>query len=329
MKKILSVLLVFCLLLCNAAFAEESETVMLPEIAVELDDDFALSSEEKVDGQGFMRMYEAADGSFAYVMLMNVEISADEMVSGLISSVTDTEMLVVENGGIQERKLYVSDTDNSAADVSIMWKDGYTVMLMLMTYNTSYENFGMEAMVDGWLESLTFDGEQLVASAADAKAASADRIAEIAAIATPVPAAEGSVEIAIPVVEISFGGEGVLTNSSLTENTQMQMYTVGEQNVYVMTYLGEYLCDGVWQSFTFELPENQTIVENENGIRQRKSYDYAAYGQTGDVTVVWYNGCTIAVVLSVENELYEDGMQDTITEWISSMKIDDVAVVTQ
>lgn len=329
MKKILSVLLVFCLLLCNAAFAEESETVVLPEIAVELDDDFALSSEEKVDGQGFMRMYEAADGSFAYVMLMNVEISADEMVSGLISSVTDTEMLVVENGGIQERKLYVSDTNNSAADVSIMWKDGYTVMLMLMTYNTSYENFGMEAMVDGWLESLTFDGEQLVASAADAKAASADRIAEIAAIATPVPAAEGSVEIAIPVVEISFGGEGVLTNSSLTENTQMQMYTVGEQNVYVMTYLGEYLCDGVWQSFTFELPENQTIVENENGIRQRKSYDYAAYGQTGDVTVVWYNGCTIAVVLSVENELYEDGMQDTITEWISSMKIDDVAVVTQ
>lgn len=329
MKKILSVLLVFCLLLCNAAFAEESETVVLPEIAVELDDDFALSSEEKVDGQGFMRMYEAADGSFAYVMLMNVEISADEMVSGLISSVTDTEMLVVENGGIQERKLYVSDTNNSAADVSIMWKDGYTVMLMLMTYNTSYENFGMEAMVDGWLESLTFNGEQLVASAADAKAASADRIAEIAAIATPVPAAEGSVEIAIPVVEISFGGEGVLTNSSLTENTQMQMYTVGEQNVYVMTYLGEYLCDGVWQSFTFELPENQTIVENENGIRQRKSYDYAAYGQTGDVTVVWYNGCTIAVVLSVENELYEDGMQDTITEWISSMKIDDVAVVTQ
>ena len=329
MKKILSVLLVFCLLLCNAAFAEESETVVLPEIAVELDDDFALSSEEKVDGQGFMRMYEAADGSFAYVMLMNVEISADEMVSGLISSVTDTEMLVVENGGIQERKLYVSDTNNSAADVSIMWKDGYTVMLMLMTYNTSYENFGMEAMVDGWLESLTFNGEQLVASAPDAKAASADRIAEIAAIATPVPAAEGSVEIAIPVVEISFGGEGVLTNSSLTENTQMQMYTVGEQNVYVMTYLGEYLCDGVWQSFTFELPENQTIVENENGIRQRKSYDYAAYGQTGDVTVVWYNGCTIAVVLSVENELYEDGMQDTITEWISSMKIDDVAVVTQ
>ena len=329
MKKILSVLLVFCLLLCNAAFAEESETVVLPEIAVELDDDFALSSEEKVDGQGFMRMYEAADGSFAYVMLMNVEISADEMVSGLISSVTDTEMLVVENGGIQERKLYVSDTNNSAADVSIMWKDGYTVMLMLMTYNTSYENFGMEAMVDGWLESLTFNGEQLVASAADAKAASADRIAEIAAIATPVPAAEGSVEIAIPVVEISFGGEGVLTNSSLTENTQMQMYTVGEQNVYVMTYLGEYLCDGVWQSFTFELPENQTIVENENGIRQRKSYDYAAYGQTGDVTVVWYNGCTIAVVLSVENELYEDGMQDTITEWISSMKIDDVAVVSQ
>lgn len=328
MKKILSVLLACCLLLCSVAFAEE--TASLPEVVVQLDDDFVLSTEEVVDGQGFMRMYEATDGSFAYVMLMNVEIAADDMVSGLIASATSTETLVLQEGGIQERKLYISDTDNSAADVCILWKDGYTVMVMLMTYNTSYESLNMQAMVDGWLESLTFDGEQLVNSAADAKAASAEKIAEIAASATPVPEeTDGDEEIAIPVVEINFGGEGVLTNSSVTDNVQMQLYTVGEQNVFVMIYLGEYLCDGVWQSFTYELPESQLIAENENGIRQRKSYDYAAYGQTGDVTVVWYNGCTVAVVVSVGNEQYENGMQDTITEWINSMTIDGNAVVTQ
>lgn len=323
MKKLLSWLVICCLLLANAAMAESAVT--LPEVVVELGEDASLIDEQVVEGQGYMRQYSIVT-SAVYVMVMNGEYMVEDVMGGLTTSEPTITTLISDEGGVKERKVYASTADNMSVDTAVIWKDGYTIALMLMSEKVTYEGANQSAWMAEWLEGMTVNGEKVVTNVAEAETATAEKLA-----AAGIPATEETVEdelIAIPQVEIDFGGEGVLVDENSVESAYMQTYRVGEHTVYVMEYLGEYLCDGVWQSIAFELPESQTLVENENGIRQRKIYDYATYNHTGDVTVVWRNGCTIAVVVSVANDEYEAGVGDTITGWLESMTIDGVPVMT-
>lgn len=316
MKKLVCVLLSLCMLLGSFACAEESAA--LPQVVVSFGEDAALVQEDFTQATGYMQQYSVVT-SMAYLMVMAGEISVQDMMGGFAMTQPTATALIMDEGNIKERIVYKSDVDNMAIDAAAVWHNGNTIMLMLMGEKVTYEGANQQEWMTGWLESMTVDGEVIVTGVNDAIAATAAKLGDV-----PVDAQD--VMIAIPQVVIDFGGEGVLVNQSDVENARMQMYTVGNQNVYVMIYLGEYLCDGVWQSMTYELHENTLLAENENGIRQRKTYDYAQYGQTGDVTVVWKNGCTIAVVLSVKNEDYAAGMQDTITGWLESMTIDGEAV---
>ena len=318
LKKWMSLLLVFCLL-AGAAMAESA----VPEVAVPLDEKMLLENEQSVDGYGWMREY-SRETSRVYVMMMHAAVTADEMIGALDTSNLNVTVLIEEEGGVKERKVYDSETDNMAVDVAVVEYDGYSVVLMLMSERTTYMAGGQSALMDGWLQGMTINGENVVADIAGAVSATAEKMQQTESeIAEQVESGE---LIRIPNVGISFGGEGVLTNEAGAENAYMQMYQVGEHTVYVMEYLGEYLCDGVWQSIAFELPENQLLTENENGIRQRKNYAYGNH--TGDVTVVWHNGCTIALVVAAPNEAYQAGMQDAITGWLESMTIDGVNVIT-
>lgn len=318
LKKWMSLLLVFCMM-AGMAMAEAA----VPEVVIPLDDKTTLENEQVVDGYGWMRQY-SRETSTVYVMLMNAAVTADEMMGALDTSNLNVMTLIENEGGVKERKVYDSETDNMAVDVAVVEYDGYSMVLMLMSERTTYMAGGQSALMDGWLQGMTVNGEYVVTDIAAAIVATAEKMQQAdAEIAEQIESGE---LIRIPNVGISFGGEGVLVNEAGAENAYMQTYQVGERTVYVMEYLGEYLCDGVWQSIAFELPENQLLVENENGIRQRKTYAYGEH--TGDVTVVWYNGCTIALVVAAANEDYQAGMQDTITGWLESMTIDGVSVIT-
>lgn len=317
-KKWMSLLLVFCLL-ASAALAENA----IPEVVVPLDEKMVLENEQVVDGYGWMREY-SRETSTVYVMLMRAAVTADEMMGVLDTSNLNVTTLIEGEGGVKERKVYDSETDNMAVDVAVVEHSGYSVVLMLMSERTTYMAGGLSALMDGWLQGMTINGECAVTDVAVAIAATAEKIQK-AETEMAEQIASGEL-IRIPNVGISFGGEGVLVNEAGAENAYMQTYQVGERTVYVMEYLGEYLCDGVWQSIAFELPENQLLVENENGIRQRKSYVYGEH--TGDVTVVWHNGCTIALVVAAPTAEYQAGMRDTITGWLESMTIDGVQVIT-
>lgn len=323
MKKLLSLLMVCCLLLTSTATAESAAT--LPEAVVELGENASLISEDVVDGQGYMRMY-SVQTSAVYVMVMKGEYGVEDVMAGLTLSEPTITTLISDEGGVKERKVYASTVDNMTVDVAVVWKDGFTVTLMLMSEKVTYEGANQTALMAGWLEGMMVGGETVVTNVASAEAATAAKLAEAGISATET--ADDEELIAVPKVEISFGGDGVLVAENGVEGAYMQTYQVGENTVYVMEYLGEYLCDGVWQSIAYELPESQTLIEDENGIRQRKIYDYAAYESTGDVTVVWNNGCTIAVVVSVANDVYEAGMGDKITGWLETMTIDGVPVMT-
>lgn len=318
MKKILSLLLALCLLL-GAALAE---TVALPEIGIALDEKTTLEKEETAEGYGWVRQY-ARETSALYVMLMKAAVTADEMMGSIETSNLQVTTLIADEGGVKERRVYSSETDNMAVDVAVVASGDYSVVLMLMSEVSTYFAGGQQALMDGWLESLTIDGAPVVTDVAAAITATETKLAQQAA-ETEQQIADGEL-VAIPRVGISFGGEGVLVDESGVENAFMQTYQVGSQTVFIMAYLGEYLCDGVWQSLTFELPENQLIAEEENGIRQRKTFDYGDY--TGDVTVVWKRGCTVAMVVVAPDADYEAGMADTITGWLQSMTIDGEKVI--
>jgi len=318
LKRLLSLLLALCLLL-GAAAAESA----MPQVVVDLGEKATLDDEQVVDGYGWMRMY-SYETSAVYVMLMNAAVTADEMMGGLNTSNVQSMTLIDNEGGVKERRVYASDTDNMAVDVAVVENNGYSIVLMLMSEVSTYMAGGQSVLMDEWLEGMTINGEHVVTDVAAAVAATEIKLAEAEQeIAEGIESGE---LVKVPQVGISFGGEGVLVSESGAENAFMQTYQVGERNVYVMAYLGQYLCDGVWQSIAFELPENQLLVENENGIRQRKTYSYGEH--TGDVTVVWNNGCTIALVIAATNEEYQNGLQDTITGWLETMTIDGVSVIT-
>ena len=318
LKKIMSLLLALCLLL-GAAAAESA----LPEFVVPLDEKAVLEKEDHIEGYGWVQEY-SRETSAVFLMLMRAEVTADDVMSGMATSNQTSETLIANEGSVKERKVYLSETDNMAVDVTVMRAGEYSAALMLMTEVATYTAGGLQVVVDGWLQGTTIDGAPVVEDVAAAIAATEVKLAEQAdEIARQLESGE---LIAIPKVGISFGGEGEMIDQGGAENAFVQTYQVGDHTVYVAAYLGEYLCDGVWQSFTFELPENQLLAEDERGIRQRKCYDYGAH--TGDVTVVWNNGCTIAVVTAVTDEEYQSGMQETIGGWIESLTINGVNVVT-
>lgn len=318
MKKWLSLLLVFCLL-AGMAMAEGAA----PEVVVPLDEKMVLENEQIVDGYGWMREY-SRETSAIYVMLMNAAVTADDMMGGLDTSNVQSMTLIDNEGGVKERRVYASETDNMAVDIAVVESGSYSIVLMLMSERTTYMAGGQSALMDAWLEGMTVNGEHVVTDVAAAIAATEIKLAESQKeIAEQVESGE---LIRIPQVGISFGGEGVLVDESGAENAFMQTYQVGERIVYVAVYLGQYLCDGVWQSIAFELPDNQLVVENENGIRQRKIYSYGEH--TGDVTVVWHNGCTVALILAAPSAEYQNGLQETITGWLETMTVDGVSVIT-
>ena len=287
---------------------------------IDFGEDAVLTQEDTVEGQGYMRQYSVVT-SAVYVMVMNQELLCDDMIMEMTQP--EKTVLIQNAGGVTERKVYKSVIDNMAVDMAVIHHNGCSIILMLMSEKVTYEGANQVEWMNGWLEQMTVDGEVLVTDIA----AAIDATAAVMANATPEPEEQ---LIAIPKVSISFGGEGVLIDENSVENACMQTYAVGDRfNVYVMEYLGEYLCDGVWQSIAFELPENATLWENQYGIRERKTYDYAAYGYTGDVTVVHYNGCTIALVVSVDNETYAAGLQEEITGWLKTMTIDGMPVYTE
>lgn len=319
MKKFLSLLMALCLMLSVAA-AESA----LPQVELPLDEKTELVDEQMVDGYGWMRQY-SRETSMLYVMLMNAAVTADEMMGSLPTSNLQVTTLIQDEGGVKERKVYLSVTDNMGVDVTVLEKNGCSLVLMLMSEHATYTAGGQQALVDGWLEGLVIDGEAAVTDVAGAVAATETKLAaQQAEIDRQLQDGE---LVRIPKVGVSFGGEGVLVDEGGAEGAFMQTYQVGSHTVFVMAYLGDYLCDGVWQSIAFELPENTLITEDERGIRQRKSYVYGEH--MGDVTVVWNNGCTIALVSVVTAEEYRSGMQDTITGWIDSLTINDVSVITK
>lgn len=316
-KKILSLLMALCLLIGAAA----AEAVLLT-VELNLGEDATLTGEQTVEGSGYMREYTLLT-SRVYLMVMNQPVTADEMMGSLSTSNLQETTLIREEGGVHERRVYKSETDNMAVDVAVMQRGNCSVVLMLMSEKVTYEGANQIEWMTGWLEEMTIDGEP---AATDIAAAMKKTQQKLAAEAQQLEEQLESGElVAIPQVGISFGGEGVLVNESGAENAYMQTYQVGDQTVFILAYLGEYLCDGVWQSMTFELPENELIAENENGIRQRKSYDYGDY--TGDVSVVWNNGCTVAMVAVASDADYEGGMKDTFTAWLESMTINGVSIV--
>lgn len=321
MKKLLSLLLALCLLSCGAL--AEAANAALPEVVVDLGEKAELTQEDVIEGQGYMRSW-TVETTTVYLMVMNAQVTADEMIGGLSTSNLQSATLVRDEGGIRERRVYKSETDNMAVDTAVIGWGDYSIVLMLMSEKVTYEGANQVEMMGQWLESMTIDGAPAVTDLAAAMAATEAKLA-VEAAETAQQIADGEL-VAIPKVGISFGGEGVLVNESGAENAYMQQYMVGDQIVFVMAYLGEYLCDGVWQSIAFELPENETLVEDENGIRQRKTYAFS--GHVGDVTVIWRNGCTVALVVSATAEDYQAGLGDTITEWIGSMTIDGVSVIT-
>ena len=311
MKKIICMLLSLCMLLCGVAFAEG--TAAMPEVGIDFGENAVLVQEDYSQDGGYMQQYSVVT-SMAYVMVMTGEITVQDMMASFEMTQPTSYVLVSDEGGVKERIVYKSEIDNMAIDAAAVWHNGYSVLVMLMGEKVTYEGANQQEWMTGWLENMTLDGQQPVTDMAAAIAATEAKLGDAVNMADVV--------IGIPVVEINFGGKGVMVSQNDVQNARLQVYSVDDYNVYVISYLGEYLCDGVWQSLVYELHDNTTLTEDENGIRQRKVYDYAAVGQTGDVTVVWRNGCTVAVVVSVPNEAYADGMQDTITQWIHSMIID-------
>ena len=170
MKKLLSLILVGCLLLCSVAFAEEAaetpaETVeiALPEVAIELDESISLVSEEEESGFS-IKLYMVDEAMLLYQMCMPGEIGAADMNTMMLGGLPDDAVVTVDDDGVHQRVMYLIDDVEypTYVDVFTVWENGCTVCLMAMADGSVYDQIALSDQMNAWLATMTVNGIAVV-----------------------------------------------------------------------------------------------------------------------------------------------------------------------
>lgn len=170
MKRLLSLILVSCLLLCSVAFADEAAEapaeaveVVLPEVAIELDESISLVSEQE-ESEFSLKLYMVDEAMLLYQMSMPAEIGAADMSATMLGELPADASVTVDDDGAHQRVMYLIDDAEypTYVDVFTVWENGCTVCLMAMADGSVYDQIALSDQMNAWLATMTVNGNAVV-----------------------------------------------------------------------------------------------------------------------------------------------------------------------
>lgn len=161
MKRIVSLLLACCLLVCGVAFAEEAVepvAVTLPEVELDLGKKAKLWEEQDTDmvkGQSYL-----VNEWYVIIAAEAGEYSAAGLGYELSGELPEDAVITEDEATGMQRVQAQLNTMNAVMDVVTIPGDGCTVYLFVMAVDADMDS--VAAQVDEWLLQLTIDGEPAI-----------------------------------------------------------------------------------------------------------------------------------------------------------------------
>lgn len=160
MKRLVSLMLVCCLLLCGTAVADVE--IEWPEVVINLGENAVLESEaDSTDSR--VKTY-TVDDLTVYLMIVRGEYTAEEYGVAMIGEDPEYAMSGESEDSLRSRFSYATGMSNMVAvlDIAACKANGFTVLLMTMEHGAAYDQETIMDMMDIWLVTMTVDGEPVI-----------------------------------------------------------------------------------------------------------------------------------------------------------------------